>query len=98
MRLSISASAAKIEISREISSASLDRARRIVNVVTGLSYDDADALLKRSKGNVKAAIVMQKTGLTLPQAMKRLRKSDNSVREAIGEDIEPRLREILGAR
>jgi N-acetylmuramic acid 6-phosphate etherase len=75
-----------------------DRARRIVNVVTGLSYEEADALLRRAKWNVKAAIGMQKTSLTLPQAMKRLRKADNSVRDAIGEDIEPRLREILGAR
>ena len=41
---------------------------------------------------------MQKTGLTLPQAMKRLRKADDSVRDAIGEDIEPRLRELLGIR
>jgi N-acetylmuramic acid 6-phosphate etherase len=75
-----------------------DRARRILGVVTGLDYDASDALLKRAKWNVKAAIVMQKTGLTLPQAMKRLRKADNSVREAIGEDIEPRLRELLEAR
>jgi N-acetylmuramic acid 6-phosphate etherase len=75
-----------------------DRARRILGVVTGLDYDTADALLKRAKWNVKAAIVMQKTGLTLPQATKRLRKADNSVRAAIGEDIEPRLRELLEAR
>jgi N-acetylmuramic acid 6-phosphate etherase len=75
-----------------------DRARRILGVVTGLDYDAADALLKRAKWNVKAAIVMQKTGLTLPQATKRLRQADNSVREAIGEDIEPRLRELLDAR
>ena len=27
--------------------------------------------------------------------MKRLRKADDSVRTAIGEDIEPRLRELL---
>ncbi len=33
---------------------------------------------------------MQKTGLTLPQALTRLRKAHDSVREAIGEDIEPR--------
>ena len=39
---------------------------------------------------------MQKAGLTLPQAMKRLRQKDNLVRDAIGEDIEPRLRELLG--
>ena len=73
-----------------------DRARRIVGIVTGLSYDDADVLLRRGKWNVKAAIVMQKTGQTLPQALKALRKADDSVRDAIGEDIEPRLREVLG--
>jgi len=72
-----------------------DRARRILGVVTGLEYDHADALLKRAKWNVKAAIVMQKAGLTLPQALKRLKKADDSIREAIGEDIEPRLRELL---
>ena len=73
-----------------------DRARRILGIVTGVSYDEADALLKRAKWNVKAAIVMQKAGLTLPQATKALRKADDSIREAIGEDIEPRLREMLG--
>ena len=73
-----------------------DRAKRILGVVTGLEPDAAEALLKRAKWNVKAAIVMEKAKLTLPQAMKRLRKADNSVREAIGEDIEPRLRELLG--
>jgi N-acetylmuramic acid 6-phosphate etherase len=74
-----------------------DRARRILSIVTGLDYDEADALLKRAKWNVKAAIVMQKAGLTLPQALSRLRKADDSIREAIGEDIEERLRELLGA-
>jgi len=38
---------------------------------------------------------MQKTRLTLPQALRRLKKADDSVREAIGEDIEPRLRALL---
>ena len=72
-----------------------DRARRIIGVVTGLEYDEADALLKRAKWNVKAAIVMQKTGTTLLQALQRLRKADDLIRDAIGEDIEPRLRELL---
>ena len=66
-----------------------DRARRILVMVTGLTYDEADALLKRAKWNVKAAIVMQKTTLTLPQALRRLKKAEDSVREAIGEDAEP---------
>lgn len=75
-----------------------DRARRILGVVTGLEYEQADALLKRARWNVKAAIVMEKTGLTRPQALKRLRTADDSVRDAIGEDIEPRLRKLLGSR
>ncbi len=38
---------------------------------------------------------MQKTGLTLAKAVARLKASDDSVRLAIGEDIEPRLRSLL---
>ena len=72
-----------------------DRARRIVNIVTGLEYGDADKLLKRAQWNVKAAIVMQKTGLSYPKALARLRKAHDSMREALGEDIEPRLRGML---
>jgi N-acetylmuramic acid 6-phosphate etherase len=72
-----------------------DRARRIITVVTGLDYDAADALLRRAKWNVKAAIVMEKADLTLPQALKRLKKADDSIRDAIGEDVEPRLRKVL---
>jgi N-acetylmuramic acid 6-phosphate etherase len=66
-----------------------DRARRIVGVVTGIDYEAADALLKRAKWNVKAAIIMQRADLTLPQALRRLKKAHDSVREAIGEDGDP---------
>jgi N-acetylmuramic acid 6-phosphate etherase len=72
-----------------------DRARRIVNIVTGLDLDDTDRLLAKARWNVKAAIVMQKTGLPLTKALARLRKANDSMREAIGEDIEPRLRGML---
>jgi N-acetylmuramic acid 6-phosphate etherase len=74
-----------------------DRARRIVTIVTGLDYDAADRLLKRAHWNVKAAIVMQKVKLPYAKALSRLRTSGGSMRDAIGEDIEPRLRELLGA-
>jgi N-acetylmuramic acid 6-phosphate etherase len=72
-----------------------DRARRIITIVTGLDYEEADALLRRAHWNVKAAIVMQKSGLTHQQAMSRLRRAHDSVRDAIGEDVEPRLRDLL---
>src|SRR6188768_1544698 len=72
-----------------------DRARRIVNIITDLDYDEADRLLRRAHWNVKAAIVMNKTGLSYPKALSRMRKAGDQLREAIGEDIEPRLRALL---
>lgn len=73
-----------------------DRARRIVHIVTDLDGDDVDRLLKKAGWNVKAAIVMQKTGLSHAKALARLRKAKDQVRDAIGEDIEPRLRQLIG--
>jgi N-acetylmuramic acid 6-phosphate etherase len=61
-----------------------DRARRIVGMVTALDYDAADTLLKRANWNVKAAILMQQTGVTRAQALSRLR-------------VEPRLRKLFGS-
>jgi N-acetylmuramic acid 6-phosphate etherase len=72
-----------------------DRALRIINIVTGLDADDADKLLRRARWNVKAAIVMQKTGLSYTKALSRLRKAHDSMREALGEDIDPRRKGML---
>jgi N-acetylmuramic acid 6-phosphate etherase len=72
-----------------------DRARRIITIVTGLDYDAADALLRRAHWNVKAAIVMQKGELSYSQAVARLRRAHDFVRDAIGEDVEGRLKEVL---
>jgi Predicted sugar phosphate isomerase len=72
-----------------------DRARRIIGIVTGLDYDAADALLRKAHWNVKAAIVMQKSSLAYPQALSRLRRSHDFVRDAIGEDVEARLKALL---
>ena len=60
-----------------------DRARRITTSVTGLDARAADALLRRARWNVKAAILMQQTGATRAEALSRLR-------------VEPRLRQLLG--
>src|SRR5688572_17654579 len=62
-----------------------DRGRRIIGTVTGLDYESADALLRRAKWNVKAAILMQQTGATHTTAVSRLR-------------VEPRLRKLLSRR
>ncbi len=72
-----------------------DRARRIVNIITGLDYDAADALLRKARWNVKAAVVMQKTGLPYDKASTRVRRAGGQLRDALGEDIEPHLRELL---
>jgi N-acetylmuramic acid 6-phosphate etherase len=73
-----------------------DRARRIVNIVTGVDYDEADRLLKKAHWNVKAAIVMQKACLPYGKALTRLRQAGDSMREAIGEEAAPCLQELVG--
>jgi N-acetylmuramic acid 6-phosphate etherase len=72
-----------------------DRARRIIIIVTGLDYEQADGLLRKAHWNVKAAIVMEKGGLTYPRAIARLKAAHDFVRDAIHEDVEPRLRQLL---
>ncbi len=64
-----------------------DRARRIVTMATGLNHEEAGALLRRARWNVKVAIVMQKTGKTYSRAMSQLKRFGDSVRSAIGEDF-----------
>jgi N-acetylmuramic acid 6-phosphate etherase len=72
-----------------------DRARRIIMIVTGLEYEEADRLLRKAHWNVKAAIVMEKGALTYPKAVARLKSAHDFVRDAIHEDVEPRLRQLL---
>src|SRR5262245_57803171 len=72
-----------------------DRARRIVAIVTGADPEEAGELLQRAKWNVKAAIVMKKAGVTYTQALRKLKSADDSIREALGEDLEPTLRKLL---
>ena len=72
-----------------------DRARRIVAIVTGADPEEAGELLQQAKWNVKAAIVMKKAGVTYTQALRKLKSADDSIREALGEDLEPTLRKLL---
>jgi len=72
-----------------------DRACRIVAVVTGISPEEAGDLLRKAKWNVKAAIVMKKASVSYSQALRRLAKADDSIRTALGEDLEPTLRKLL---
>jgi N-acetylmuramic acid 6-phosphate etherase len=72
-----------------------DRAKRIVAIVTGISPDDAGELLRLAKWNVKAAIVMKRADVPYARALRLLKKADDSIREALGEDLEPTLRKLL---
>ena len=72
------------------------RGAPVVEAMVALVLAD-HKLLHRAHWNVKAAIVMQKTSLSYPKALSRLRRAHDFVRDAIGEDVEPRLREVLAA-
>ncbi|MFQ5905510.1 MAG: N-acetylmuramic acid 6-phosphate etherase [bacterium] len=60
-----------------------ERAKRIITILTGVSYDEASQYLRRSGGNLKATIIMIKTGLDLSGALERLEKAGGSVKRAI---------------
>jgi N-acetylmuramic acid 6-phosphate etherase len=62
-----------------------DRSRRILCTVTDVTPAAANALLRRTRGNLKAAIVIGKTGVSLARALELLQRSNGSVRAAIGE-------------
>src|SRR5438067_6265744 len=56
-----------------------DRARRIITIVTGLEYEDADKLLRRADWKLKAAIAMQKSGAGYQKTAARLRQAPDVV-------------------
>jgi len=61
-----------------------DRARRIIAVIAGLSYDEASALLDKA-GSVRTAIVMHKRNLSRSEAEARLSAAKGRLRVALGE-------------
>lgn len=65
-----------------------DRACRILTMITGVEGEEANRLLREAKWNVKAAIVMKEGRLTYAQALRKLRKSGDSIREALGKELE----------
>jgi N-acetylmuramic acid 6-phosphate etherase len=74
-----------------------DRARRIVAIVTGVDPEQAGELLQQARWNVKAAIVMKRAGVSYTHALRRLRAAEDSIRDALGEDLEPTLRRLLAS-
>jgi len=61
----------------------VERSKRIVMTVTGISYEEAEIYLKKANGHVKTALVMIIAKVNADEAKERLKKSDGFVRQAI---------------
>ncbi len=61
----------------------VERAKRVVMTITGVSYDEAEKQLNAANGHVKSALVMIKAGVTFDEAGKRLTRANGFVRAAI---------------
>jgi N-acetylmuramic acid 6-phosphate etherase len=59
------------------------RTNRIIRLLTGLSVEKAGAVLDRSGGELKTALVVQLAGLTPAQARERLQEVGGQVRRAL---------------
>jgi len=71
---------------RRTSEKLVERGIRTVMMVTGVDYDEADAVLDRCDGHVKTAIVMILAGVGVDEARRRLEATDGFVRPAIEGD------------
>lgn len=60
-----------------------DRARRIIQEATGVSYEQASVLLDRAGRTVRTAIVMQKKGISREEAEAFLTRAQGRIREAL---------------
>ncbi|MBA4250422.1 MAG: N-acetylmuramic acid 6-phosphate etherase [Chlorobiaceae bacterium] len=61
----------------------VERSKRIVITITGVSYEVASKVLEKAGGHVKTALVMIKANVTAEEAKVRLDNSDGFVRRAI---------------
>ena len=61
----------------------VERSKRIVMTITGVSYDKAADVLKKADGHVKTALVMIKANVSATEARKLLKRTQGFVRKAI---------------
>ena len=61
----------------------VERSKKIVMTITGLSYDEASIALEKAKGHVKTALVMIKANVDYKTAKDKLKLADGFVRKAI---------------
>lgn len=60
-----------------------DRARRIVAKAAGVPEEEAESLLQQAEGDVRAAIVMHRLGVSRQEAVERLIAAEGRVSEAL---------------
>jgi N-acetylmuramic acid 6-phosphate etherase len=60
-----------------------ERAKKIVMIITGVSYDEAADFLTKANFHVKTALVMIKANISPEEARIRLTKAEGFVRAAI---------------
>jgi N-acetylmuramic acid 6-phosphate etherase len=61
----------------------VERAKRIIMTITGVSYQEAEESLTKAQGHVKTALVMIKAQVSYDEAIKRLQRANGFVRAAI---------------
>lgn len=61
----------------------VERSKRIIMTITGVSYEEAEEYLIKSKSHVKTALVMILAKVDYDEAQLRLKKADGFVRKAI---------------
>jgi N-acetylmuramic acid 6-phosphate etherase len=61
----------------------VERAKRIIVLATGVTYEQAAGILEESGGHVKTAIVMAARGVPPGEARERIERAGGTVREAI---------------
>lgn len=61
----------------------VERSKRIIMTITGLSYNESAEFLNKADGHVKTALVMIKANVDVKEARTRLEKAGGFVRKAI---------------
>lgn len=60
-----------------------ERGRRIIMAASEVDYETADQALRKAKGDIKVAIVMLQRGVSRELALRRLKKAQMNLREAL---------------
>ncbi len=70
---------------RMTSNKTQERSKRVVMLVTGVSYETASELLEKADGHVKTALVMALANVSAEEARVRIEKADGLIRKAINQ-------------